>query len=43
MNGEAVFSFSLNVTHVNAVCVAHVTAIMRRSEEQRKILQVSQK
>lgn len=43
MNGEAVFPFSLNAICVNAVCVAHVTAIICRSEEYWKISQVSQK
>lgn len=33
MNGKAVFPLSLNVIHVNAVCVAHVTVIICRSEE----------
>lgn len=31
MNGKAVFPLSLNVIHVNTVCVAHV--IICRSEE----------
>lgn len=44
MIGEAIFPFSLNVIHVlDAVCVAHVTAIICRPEEYCKISQVSQK
>lgn len=34
-------SVSLNVIHVNTVCVAYVTAIMCRSEEYWEISQVS--